>query len=80
MERVDKAIRWFQNHPEEVMLCGVFDTRNIANDIMKTIYTEDGITIDACYEWDYIEVFGLSEQEFSEFKTKYDGLTEELYK
>lgn len=74
MGKVDKLIDWFKSHPEEVMLCGEFNTRNITGDTMTTIYTEDGITVDACYEWDYIEVFGLTEEEFVDFKQKYNKI------
>ena len=42
----------------------MFDTRNIAGDSMETIYHYDGILVDYCYYWEYIEIFGLSEDEF----------------
>ena len=34
--------------------CGIFDSRNIAGDFMKTIYKDDEITIDICYGWAYL--------------------------
>lgn len=44
-----------------------FDCRNLVGDEMETIYEGDGVIIDYCFEWDYIEVFGLSPEEFDIF-------------
>lgn len=41
-----------------------FNTRNIVGDCMQTIYEEDGITVDYCHNWGYIEIFGLTQEEF----------------
>ena len=41
-----------------------FDTRNIAGDFMNTIYEEDGITLDSCFSYNYLEVFGLTTDEY----------------
>ena len=43
----------------------MFDTRNFVGDQMFTIYNEDGFVVDYCYEYGYIEVFGLSDEEFN---------------
>ena len=43
----------------------MFDTRNFVGDQMFTIYNEDGFVVDYCYEYEYIEVFGLSDEEFN---------------
>lgn len=42
----------------------MFDTRNIAGDYMETIYEKDGITVDYAPFYEYIEIFGLSKEEF----------------
>ena len=55
--------------------CGIFNTVNLAGDTMTTIYNEDGLTIDICYEWRYFEVFGLNDEEFEKLKEYYNGLT-----
>lgn len=44
----------------------MFNTRNIVGDLMYTIYDENGITVDENYEYSYIEIFGLTENEFDE--------------
>lgn len=41
-----------------------FNTRNIAGDYMETVYCEDGITVDECPSWHYLEIFGLTKEEY----------------
>lgn len=31
---------------------------------MGTVYDEDGIIVDYCYDYSYIEIFGLTDKEF----------------
>lgn len=31
---------------------------------MTTIYEEDGITVDECHYYDYLEIFGLTDEEY----------------
>ena len=45
-----------------------FDTRNTEGDSMETIYNEDGITADYCYYYEYIEIFGLTDEEYKELE------------
>lgn len=45
-----------------------FDTRNTEGDSMETIYNEDGITVDYCYYYEYIEIFGLTNEEYKELE------------
>lgn len=40
-----------------------FFTRNLVGDSMTEIYDHDGITVDLCCYWGYIEVFGLTYDE-----------------
>ena len=35
---------------------------------MTEIYDHDGITVDLCYYWGYIEVFGLTDKEMETLK------------
>lgn len=41
-----------------------FDRRGMAGDTMTTIYDEDGITVDFCYHYDYLEIFGLTDEQY----------------
>lgn len=52
-----------------------FNTRNTAGDSMYTIYKEDGIIIDYCPGWNYLEIFGLTMDEYKCL----DGLLDIVY-
>lgn len=41
-----------------------FDTRNVVGDPMETIYEAEGITIDYCEGYNYLEIFGLTDEEY----------------
>lgn len=51
----------------------MFDTRNLVGDPMSNIYLEDGIKVDYCYYYEYIEIFGLSEEEFEKVYNEVNG-------
>ena len=57
--------------------CGIYDTRNIVGDRMTTIYEDDELIIDICYNYSYFEVFGLSEADFNELEKFYNMLEKE---
>lgn len=62
VEKVEKVIK--ENYSDGD--CGVFDSRNTVGDTVTTIFEEDGITVDICYDYAYFEVFGLSREEYEE--------------
>ena len=69
-DRLDKAVEFLKER--SLLSWQWFDSRNFAGDYMETIYDEDGITIDICYGYRYIEIFGLTPEEterFSELST-----------
>lgn len=41
-----------------------FNCSNVVGDLTITVYDEDGITVDECSEYDYLEIFGLSNEEY----------------
>jgi hypothetical protein len=43
-----------------------FFTRNLCGDPMSEVYNKDGVKIDVCYAYEYIEVFGLEDEEQEE--------------
>lgn len=45
-----------------------FNSRNTAGDFMATIYEADGITVDHCSDYEYLEIFGLSDEEYHGLK------------
>lgn len=42
----------------------MFDTANIVGDFMVPIYKKDDISVFFAPEYDYIEIFGISDEEF----------------
>ena len=53
-----------------------FDSRNIVGDPMENIYDKDGVYIDRCYRYDYIEVFGLNEEDFLKLEKAHEKIFE----
>lgn len=47
-----------------------FNTRNTAGDALETIYKDNEIIVDWCFYWEYIEIFGLTAEQFKEVTTK----------
>lgn len=71
MSRTERVINFLKTKfPKGIQM---FNTRNIVGDAMTTIYDEDGIVIDYCYSWDYVEIFGLSYEEFTVVVKKTKG-------
>lgn len=73
MNKLEKAKEIIRKHYAAGTL-GIFDCRNTAGDFMTTVYDEDGLTIDMCYHYEYFEVFGLTNEEFSELEEYYNSL------
>lgn len=68
---VEKVKEVIKNNIEDA-LYGIFDCRNVVGDPMETIYDEAGIRIELCHLYEYFEVFGLTNEEFSEVESFYD--------
>lgn len=51
----------------------IFFTRNTCGDIMETIYEKDGIQVDICGGWKYLEIFGLTNRQREELKSCMDN-------
>lgn len=41
-----------------------FNCRNWVGDPMTNIYNEDDIQVDICYKYKYLEIFGLTKEEY----------------
>lgn len=62
--RIDEVKYFLKKlYPEGIQ---IFNSRNIAGDSMCTIYDKDGISIDECFYYGYIEIFGVTEDEYNE--------------
>lgn len=49
-----------------------FDSRNTVGDYTETVYSKDGIIVDYCEGYEYFEVFGLSDEEFTSLEKYFD--------
>lgn len=54
MDKIDKLKKFLQKEYPNIQ---AFNTRNVAGDYLETVYEEDGITVDYCEGWGYIEIF-----------------------
>ena len=65
LEKVESFLKEYFNYEVQA-----FTTRNVVGDPMETIYNEDGIQIDYCEGYDYIEIFGLPLEDFYKLREK----------
>ena len=72
-EKVKKVKEVIKEHISSAR-CGIFDCGNIVGDGMTNIYDDGDVQIDICYSWEYFEVFGLTDEEFSEVEKYYEKL------
>lgn len=61
MNKLSKLKIFLQNNFPNIQ---AFNTGNLVGDPMVTVYDEDGITVDYCQKYDYIEIFGLTQSQF----------------
>lgn len=66
MNRLSKVKKFIQENYYDGDVIQLFDSRNLVGDYMETVYEEDGITIDYCPRYWYLEIFGLSDKEYLE--------------
>lgn len=78
IKEVEKVKDVIKNNIEDAMY-GIFDCRNIVGDPMETIYDEGGIIIDLCRNYGYFEVFGLTNEEFTEVESFYKDLVSKMW-
>lgn len=62
MDKIEKLREFLINNDYKGMQ--TFDSRNIVGDPMETVYNEDGITVDECHYYGYLEIFGLTAEEY----------------
>ena len=75
MNKIDKLKKFLQeNYPNKQ----AFNTRNMAGDYMKNVYDEDNIQVDYAPGYGYIEIFGLTDEEFEELLDKNSFLGQDL--
>jgi tRNA(His) 5'-end guanylyltransferase len=77
-ERLKKVLGFIKENYDSGIQ--VYFTRNIVGDYMDVVYQEDGITIEYCPVYWYLEVFGLTNKEQAEFEGLLKGLSEFYFK
>ena len=60
--RIEKLIKFLKERFEDGIQ--MFDTPSLVNDYRIPIYIEDDITVLYAPYWDYIEIYGISDEEF----------------
>ena len=71
--KLDIAKRIIKEYYDEAC-CGIYASRNIVGDPMNRIYDDGELFIDICYSWSSFEVFGLSNDDFTELQKFYNSL------
>ena len=60
--RIEKLIKFLKERFEDGIQ--MFDTPSLVNDFRLHIYSEDGITVLWAPGYEYIEIYGISSEEF----------------
>lgn len=60
--------------------CGIFDTRNIANDPMVNLFKGKYFELDICFEYQYFEFFGANLEETIEIYEFYNCIADKFFK
>ena len=60
--RIEKLIKFLKERFEDGIQ--MFDTPSLVNDFRLPIYSEDEITVLWAPGYDYIEIYGISDEEF----------------
>ena len=63
MNKIKKLKRFLQENYPNIQ---AFNCRGWAEDEMEEVYHDDGIRVLYCYVWSYIEIFGLTDEEFED--------------
>lgn len=66
-----KIIKLFYN---PAIKGGLFNIRNVVNDKMTNLYKSKNMQLDICFDFEYFEVFGLTEKEFKDLQNYYSSL------
>lgn len=66
-DRFYKLLNFLRN--SNLLGMQVFNSPSLVGDYRETVYEEDGIEVLVCYYWDYVEVLGISDEEFRAIST-----------
>ena len=69
--RIEKLIKFLKERFESGIQ--MFDTPSRVNDFRVPIYSEDDITVLYAPSWDYIGIYGISDEEFERVMKEANG-------
>lgn len=75
MNRFQKLVDFLREN--DYLGMQVFDCESLVGDYRDLVYDEDGIKVKVCYYYEYIEILGLSKNEFNqlvEYKHGFDHI------
>ena len=58
---------------------GMYFTPNVVGDRMSTLHKGEFFTLKICYNWDYYELFGCTDEEETGIEDYYKSLKEDYY-
>lgn len=69
--RIEKLIKFLKERFEDGIQ--MFDTPSLVHDYRIPIYVKDDITVLYAPHWDYIEIYGISDEEFEKVMKEANG-------
>lgn len=63
MNKIEKLKIFLQKHYPNIQ---AFNCHGAFGDDVEEVYNQDGIRVLYCYDWNYIEIFGLTNKEFED--------------
>lgn len=66
-DRFYKLLNFLRN--SNLLGMQVFNCESLVNDARECVYSENGIRVLVCYYWEYVEVLGISDEEFKAIST-----------
>lgn len=69
--RIENLIKFLKNQFKDGIQ--MFNTPSLVGDFRFTIYEEDGIEVLFAPHYDYIEIYGISDEEFEQVMKEADG-------
>lgn len=73
MTKLERAKTIIKDNIEDASL-GLFNCGNLVGDEMVRLNDDVDLIVNICYDYEYFEVFGLSDSEFEELEEYYDEL------
>lgn len=71
IKNLKKIIKLFYNPACKGRL---YNLRNVVGDEMTNLYKSKNMQLDICFDFEYFEVFGLTDEEFKDLQNYYSSL------